>query len=254
MAFKTNIFTCCDKYYKDYVPIFILSNLYHNDSCFVEIGVDNMNYEPIQESLKILETMYPNRFLVREVNFNTVNVDGIQRAISGNTVRFITEPVTKSEYVYISDVDIVVLQKDITKIHIKNMQKTGLGYSNVVRPLVPGKMPRMTGLHFTPYLNYYPIPNYSNICSNNMLIYDEPFLYELVKKRFPDFKYEESFRPVHGIHISPNREPFGTPGWGIKNYIKEWKAFRQTNEFTTLEPTLTNLVKDSIDVIDKYCL
>ena len=58
MQFTTNIFTCCNKHYKDFIPIFILSHLYFNESCFVEIGVDDLDYLPIQNSLEILQKYY----------------------------------------------------------------------------------------------------------------------------------------------------------------------------------------------------
>jgi hypothetical protein len=69
MIFDLNIFTCCNEKYVDFVPLFIISNLFHND-CHVEIGIDNNCEIDLSESLNILEILYPNRFLIRSVEFN----------------------------------------------------------------------------------------------------------------------------------------------------------------------------------------
>lgn len=247
-----NVFTCCNGIYKDFIPLFILSNLYHNDECFVEIGVDDINYEPIQESIKRLNEIYPNRFLIREVDFKGVTVDGKTYGTAPNTVRFYLEPHTKTKYVYISDIDIILLTKDFHNQHIKNMSNTGLPYSNIVRPFKEGGNKRLTGLHFTPYNNYYPIPNFDDLVKSNLLSHDEPFLYKLVKKRHNKFKYDETFRPVHGIHSSPNRKPSlkGSLNWGLPRWEKEWKLFYESDLFKTIEPTFTNKIKEIIAIIN----
>ena len=78
------------------------------------------------------------------------------------------------------------------------------------------------------------------------------FLYELVKKRHPNFLIGESYRPVHGIHVSPNRNPTGTMNWGMPNWENQWYEFRNSEEFKSLEPTLTNMIKEKIKIIDDF--
>ena len=51
---KTNFFTACNGIYKEFIPLFILSHLYHNENCFVEIGVDSMLKPEILKRLQIL--------------------------------------------------------------------------------------------------------------------------------------------------------------------------------------------------------
>lgn len=245
---KLNIFTCCDGIYKDFIPLFILSNLYHNDDCFVEIGVDDVNYPEIKDSLKILENLYKNKFTLYNVKFGGQKVNGKLYNCISNTVRFFTTPKIKTDYVYISDIDIINLQKNFIDIHIKNMDRTGLPYSNIVRP----SSNRLSGLHFTPYENYYPIPNYIDLCEKNILTHDEVFLYELVKKRYPNFNFEETFRPVHGIHVSLNREPEGKLGWGMSGWKNQWIEFRKSNVFLTIESSFSNTIKNKIKIIDEY--
>jgi hypothetical protein len=243
-----NIYTCCDGIYKDFTPLFILSNIHHNDSCFVEIGVDDKNYEKTKKSLSLLKEMYPNKFLIYNVKFGNQKVSNQNFNCLSNTIRFFNTPVMKTKYVYISDVDIITLQKNLHEIHIQNMVKTKLPYSNIVRP----KSNRLSGLHFTPYENYYPVPKYLDLCQNGFLMHDEVFLYELVKKRFPNFNFEETFRPVHGIHVSLNREPEGKLNWGMKNWKSQWQEFRTTNNFKIMEQHFTDMIKTKINIIDNY--
>lgn len=248
MENKLNIFTCCNGIYKDFIPLFVLSNLFHNDNCTVEVGVDNSNYSKIKESLDILNNSYKDKFMIYDVNFGNQIVNKINCNTIPNTVRFFTTPKIKSKYVYISDVDIITLEKNFSEIHIKNMERTGLPYSNVVRP----SSNRLTGLHFTPYENYYPIPNYTNLCKKNILYHDEVFLYELVKKRYPNFKLDETFRPVHGIHVSLNRNPTGNINWGMPSWGPKWSEFRSSETFLSIEPTLTEMIRDKIKIIDEF--
>jgi len=76
----------------------------------------------------------------------------------------------------------------------------------------------------------------------------------LVKKKYPNFNYEETYRPVHGIHVSLNREPTGKLGWGMNGWGDKWKIFRNSEIFSKIEPTLTNMIKEKIKIIDNFYL
>ena len=251
---RTNFFTACNGLYKEFIPLFILSHLYHNENCFVEIGVDTMLKPEILKSLQVLNNFYPNKFSIHVIDFGPININGKKYNSIPNTIRFFTTPKNKSEYVYISDIDIICLQKELTDIHVNDMVRTGLPYSNIVRPVKDESHShrRLSGLHFTPYDNYYPLPDYTNLCQQGLLQHDEVFLYELVKKRHPNFLIDNSYRPVHGIHVSPNRHPTGSMNWGMTNWKNKWDIFRNTNEFKDLEPTLTKMVTEKIKIIDDY--
>lgn len=250
---KTNFFTTCNGEYKNFIPIFILSHLYHNNDCHVEIGVDNI--DPILNfSIDILNEEYKDKFKIKKINLNYLELEGKKYKSIQNTFRFFRVPDIKSEYVYISDIDIICLQKNLTDLHIKDMVDKSLPYSNIVRPKKEDNQTnrRLTGLHFTPYDNYYPIPEIKDLCDKGLLNHDEVFLYELVKKRFPDFNETNTFRPVHGIHVSPNREPTGTMNWGMPKWKKEWTEFRNSDIFKKIEKTFTKYIKDKIKIIDEY--
>jgi hypothetical protein len=249
-----NIYTCCNGVYKNFIPIFILSNLYHNEDSFVEVGVDLINEIDLTESLNVLNKKYPNRFLIRKANFDKIVIKGKHYNTIPNTVRFIDEPIVKAKYVYISDIDIINLEKNICDLHINHMNNNGLPFSNIVRNYdTPKEYKRLTGLHFTPYENYYPIPDYEDLILEGVFTRsDEAFLYKLVKKRYNNINEEIQWRPVHGIHVSPNREPTGNMNWGMSNWQNQWIEFRNSEIFQEIEPTFTNYIKEKIKTIDTY--
>ncbi len=238
MIFDLNIFTCCNEKYVDFVPLFIISNLFHND-CHVEIGIDNNCEIDLSESLNILEILYPNQFLIRSVEFN--------KGYCPNIVRFLIEPIIKSKFVYISDIDIITLDSDIIDRHTSIMKDNNLPYSNIIRP----NSNRLSGLHFTPYENYYPINDWDDL--KNYVQHDEVFLYHLLAKRFPNLKNECNIRPVHGIHVSPNRKPISDKeiSWNMHlSWRDKWYAFRQSKEFLILYDTFSERVKNILSIID----
>jgi hypothetical protein len=246
----TNVFTCCNGKYNDFIPLFILSNIYHNDNVFVEVGTDKYNEIYNTNSIEILHKLYPNRFKLRPSNFNNFLIDITEYPTSPNCIRFIETPEIKTEYVYISDVDIICLTKNFSQQHIDYMKEFNQPYSNMVRR---GKK-SLTGLHFTPYKNHYPLPDFNEllISDNTLLSYDEKFLYSLVNMKHP-INVDNNFRPVHGIHVSLNRDPYGDVGWGInKNRHLKWLEFRNSDEFLTLEPLFNKKIKEIINIIDNY--
>lgn len=247
-----NFFSCCNGFYKDYIPLFILSHLYYNKDAFVEVGVDEMT-RPLAKALNYLYTIFPERFWSRKVSVGNIVIKDKKFKCHPGINRFVETPNIKTDYVYISDVDIICLRSGIKDIHIDDMKKTNLPYSNIVRKKDFNGKKKLTGLHFAPYENYYPIPDYRDLkgCLGN----DEIFLYELIKKRFPKFNYENTFRPVHGIHMSPNRNPVNLKAcnWGMHGWKSEdWLSFRKTKEFLGLEKYFTKLIRKNVKIVDGY--
>jgi hypothetical protein len=251
---KTTFFTCVDNKYEDFIPIFIHSILYHNDDADVEIGVEKLSLDgKIRNSIDFLKDKYPNnKILIREVNFGKYIIDGRNYSIIPNSVRFVETPIIVNEYVYIGDIDIVTLQKDISVIHIKDMKQTGLNYSNIIRSYDNSNMKRLTGLHFTKWDAYYPIPNYVNFAKEGLLNHDEVLLYRLVAMK-NDIPESHLFRPVHGIHMSPNRKLDDKLGWGLDKWKNEWLSYRESNEFKYLENfCFSKRIMENINMINKY--
>ena len=249
---RTTFYTCCDKKYQDFIPIFIHSILYHNDDADVEIGVDDINLpKNITESVRIIMNWYPNsKVCIRSVSFDPIVVFEKTHNVCVNVVRFINEPSIKNDYVYISDIDIIMLQNNISELHISEMIKTGLNYSNIVRPYEDKRLRKLTGLHFTKWDAYYPINNFEDIVGDDGLAQDEVFLFNLVSKR-NIVSESTQYRPVHGIHVSPNRTPNGYPGWGLSGWIPQWHSYRKSNEFIELEGLSSDYIKNIISQIDE---
>jgi hypothetical protein len=250
-----NFFTYCSNEYRNFIPIFILSNLFHNKDSFVEICTDSLSDIEISDSLEYLSKLYPDKFLIRKINLVKIKLDNKTYKVIPHTLRFITTPIIKTKYVYISDIDIISLENEICYQHLNHMKVENIPYSNIVRPYTEDREHRrLTGLHFTPYENYYPIPNYDDLIRNGIFTKsDEVFLYELIKKRFKTINSKTQWRPVHGIHVSPNRKPNSTGmNWGMTKWKKEWGRFRNSKEFLGLEPTLTDYIKEKIQIIDEY--
>lgn len=189
---RLNVFTVADTNYEPFVLPYIVSVLAHNSDAHVELVLD----APLRftasnaDALSIIRDEFGERFSFQR---NTLS------AMPANSHRFMLEPKVKSEYVYIGDIDILVLEA-ITESHLKHMAKTGLPFSNIIRP----NRKALTGLHFTRYDAYYPI---ASIPEGSIQGMDEMLLYQIVEARgyglpSPD----DVFRPLHGYHLSLNRE------------------------------------------------
>lgn len=247
---RTTFFTCCNKKYEDFLPIFLHSILYHNNDVDVEIGLEDFDQtEEMNNAIQYIRDHYPNsKIKIVKAYFGPQNIENKIYNSCANVIRFIETPTIKNDFVYICDIDIITLQKNIQQIHIDDMNKTGLNYSNKVR-LSNDPIKRLTGLHFSKWDNYYPIPDYQDLIIKGLFGHDEAFLYELVKKR-NKVSEETIFRPIHGIHISPNRvDPVE---WGLKKWKKEWIEYRNSGEFLYLEKLFTPKITNYITTIDQY--
>lgn len=247
---RTTFFTCCNKQYEDFIPIFLHSILYHND-VDVEIGVEDTHLDiNSQKSIDYIKELYPNNKIeIRIADFKPLKMNDLTYSKCPNVIRFIETPKIKNQFVYICDIDIITLQKNIQQIHIDDMNDTGLNYSNIVRPNDNIENKRLSGLHFSKWDNYYPIPNFEDIASKGLLNLDEVFLYHLVKKK-NYINETHTFRPVHGIHISPNRIEPST--WGLGKWKPEWQLYRKSAEFLQLEKYFSEKILQYVKIIDEY--
>jgi hypothetical protein len=223
--------------------MFILSNLFFNRNAFVEICTFKDSIPSIEDSLNCLNKTYPNEFLVREID-NIILPPKTQT----NSIRFILEPTIKMDYVYISDIDIIVLESNILEKHLKIMDENNIPYSNIIR----NGSTRLTGLHFTPWDNYYPIKSFNHL--HEYLKHDELFLFHLMLDRFPNLKNESTIRPVHGIHASPNRNPIDDKiNWGMYEHRKNsWIQLKSSEQFKEIYHTLSNRLKETISIINNF--
>ena len=206
---KLTVFTACNSKYEPFVLPYVLSVLYFNENTKVEISLERPKLFESEniEAIDILRGHLGNRFTFSRQP---------PLEVSPNSLRFLTTPQQKTEYVYIGDIDIIILEEIMTP-HIENMKQTGLPYSNIKRP----NKNALTGLHFSKWDAYYPI---AAIHNKNLINLDEQLLYELICDRGLQLPTEEhSFRPIHGYHLSLSRYPTGP---GIK-----WEDIQSEQNF-----------------------
>jgi len=241
-------YTCANRKYEDFAPLYVAACLHHNQGARCEVGLeDEQAFRAAHaDAITVLETHFPNRFMLHTVNF--------PKRVIPNTVRFITTPLWKAEFVYIGDIDILILEKNLALIHARQMERTGRDFCNSVRPGTK----RLSGLHFTRYDAYYPL---DGIEAFNLSDLDEHVLYQIcLTRRGFDTDDAPWFRPTHGIHMSPNREPFGSvvngkrrPGWGIAPWTQHYIEFASTPLMQALRPQLSSRLLRSLDLIDSAC-
>lgn len=216
-------FSACDSEYEQFVAPYIFSALFFNPSARVEICLQDPDAyaRKHNSSLDVISNKFPGRFLIRSGNFSEK---------FRNSVRFLERPEMSSEYTYIGDMDILILE-DILPYHLDSMKQTGLPYSNVVRP----NSTRLTGLHFTRTDAYYPLPTLDGI---DLKRNDEMLLYQLVERKGHKPSPAKK-RPIHGFHFSIRRNPGGNPAWDLEaKYIPAYLKLRADEDWGWLLPTL----------------
>lgn len=257
-----NFFSTSDnERYNMFIVPHILSVLYHIENSYVEIVVkDGVKFKKENaDVLSILYEEFSGRFLIRQMSNE---YDGIKYPHIGQIVRFLDKPYVKCDYTYIGDIDIIVLDKDVTSTHEKLMSKQENIYSNIIRK----DTKRLTGCMFLKTKEYYEavrpiIKKFLKEPSNVYypILNDEILLYHLVKPNLDLPKHNSGdFRPIHGIHISLNRpDPLGNkedniPGWGInEKRLEQYKAFRNSHIFRKIEPFFEDEFKGFIKILDK---
>lgn len=247
MEKRVTVFTACNGKYLEYIPLFALSHLFFNPDAFVEVVYEGYLPKEVQQQALLIHSVYPESLIVRPGIVGRIMRDDKYIRCAPHVNRFIIEPWLKSDYAYITDVDIFCMESIVDK-HLEIMAETGLPYSNIQRI---GKIPvALTGLHFSKWDAYYPVPDYLNLIEKKLHNLDEAFLAQLVMNRHRLPSPLERRRPVHGIHASPNREPQGFPGWSVERWAEEWKSFRESEKFGLIEPMNSERINGVIAKID----
>ncbi len=229
-------FTCATKNYECFVVPYIYFASKFNEKSAFEIIVEDREIFLSENAAAIdwLENEHQCPILIRSIP--KLNVQPKR----DNTLRFILEPHTKREFVYIGDIDIMIAEP-VWERH-KHVFDAGLPYSNVVR----SNTKRLTGLHLARFSAQYPLPEIDDIIATTDN--DEETLYKIMDRKgmiYDSNTYRNivKSRPLHGIHLSPNRLPFFThklhPSWDIS--YKDAIALNRCiqNDFSTLEGRLS---------------
>lgn len=183
-------YTCANQKYFEFAILYPLFVLQRNPEAVVEIGICNL--KKFKKKYAHLIDFY-NKAYPKKILFSSIYAGNILP----NSIRFLTQPHLKSRYVYIGDVDILILE-NILASHLDNIAKHNLDFSNICRPGTR----KLSGLHFIEYDKMYPvkIPFGINLHKKN----DEDLLYLLMKNkglRIPD-EQKCTYRPTHGLHVS----------------------------------------------------
>lgn len=249
---RTLIYNCVDKEYAHWIPLYCLGMLYHNKNIDIEIGIESTLNDEEYEAIEYLRNRFSDSTI--KINENAFIRDSYYAIVNGikcklGTTRFITAPSIKNEYVYIGDVDVICVEKNIFDKHIEFMKKENMCYSNIVRP----NTSKLSGLHFSIYDCYYPIPSLEGI---NMMKNDEEILMDLVIKKGVNINYSANWRPLHGIHFSKNRPIIeGTtelPGWGADLYKDLWDEFIHSEEYSFVISRSNRYINEMVYRINKY--
>jgi hypothetical protein len=247
------LFYCCaDRRYEDFAPLFIASSLWSVETARAEIGLESVDryVGENRRLMQIIEETYRDRVVLRDVAWTRNGV-----AIKPNTVRFVTQPETRASYVYICDIDLIFLDRRFPAGHLEFMEKVGLPYSNCTRP----DTERLTGLHFTAWDAMYPLPDISDL---NLRTTDDEVVLRLMCARKGLGFHDLWYRPVPGIHISPNRQPEPSvsasgaqiPGWHARPHLRAYAQFRQSDVFRAIAPLLKGKAREAIDIVEAMAL
>jgi len=233
-------FTVATQKHRIFVLPYILFALHHNHDARVEIWIDGYeDFVKLNESaFQILDEFYRRRYLIGSLprRFD----EWAEKREYAQLIRFLVEPETRLSYTYIGDVDILILEGDIKKFHESQIMQTNGYYSNIVRSR---KKKKLTGLHCVDTERYYEATRRTRekytSKENVERLSDEEVLFSIVKESIGDpAMISGRRRPVHGYHLSFNRNPLGDnwisqtisvvkgryprPGWGLTHKEKPY--------------------------------
>lgn len=239
-------YTCGNGKYEDFAPLFIASTLWSTPGAIAEVGlVSAADYaQRNAELMGALQEHFGSRALLRDAPWERNG-----RRLLPHLVRFVTPPHSRADYIYISDIDIIFLDSEFPAKHLEFMSENGLPYANSVRPGTE----RMTGLHFARWDSLYPLPPLDDL--DLLYTNDEIVLREIcIRKGVP--MHDKWFRPVPGVHASPNRKIGGeqregkrVPGWGVGPWRDRYLEFANSPPFKAIEPHLKGVAREAVDTL-----
>lgn len=201
--------------YEKYIPYYIyFINLNYPEVDILIFYQDTLS-DNIKKALKGLDNyILYEKFINKEFIFEGVKIKGGDSKL--NRWLLPKELMSSYKYVYMGDVDILILKEteSLFEFHKNQAKKFDLPFSNKVRILSDGRSSkRLTGLHFIEVNSYYDCINFTLQKLNNDkqfkinffkdIYRDEHFLYKLVKNNiaFDDKLLFTAIRPWHGFHI-----------------------------------------------------
>jgi hypothetical protein len=253
----TVFFTAVSRNYEHFVVPYIVSSLIANENAQCEVLVEDPTVFKASTvaALDAVQYHFPDKWLILSMDRRCWWKPG---AGMWGAQRFLNQPTTKLNYTYIGDVDVLVLDNDIEQVHVAHAAQLNLPYSNIVRPGTR----RLSGLHFVQTSPYFDVINQQFVAKFLKLrmqrlhtLSDEMLLFEMMEGTFglPEHSDQRilEFRPTHGFHLSMNRQPMGSPGWGIiRSRIEKYDLLKKDTRWRELAPLFDSRYRGLVDCLD----
>lgn len=253
LCFSTFVFGS----YQKYIPYYIYSIVKTYPDAVVKVIVDGELETGLKKSIAILRSNGFSNFEIFPLG-SEMYKDLKNYKITGGVKKLLrwlqpVEHFKEFDYVYFGDVDILILQEEISLLdfHKKQLEQFHLSFSNKVRVDPSGRPTnRLTGLHFVEVEPYYKAvqPIIEQIHSDSSyrkeffegLNRDENLLYKLNKTafHFDDEKLIHAQRPWHGIHLGIVR--------GKKAWNKETLLENSSLGIEVIKSQLQGFLKDPV--------
>jgi len=172
--------------------------------------------------------------------------------------RYFEVPEVRGRFTYIIDVDIMLLE-DVLPYYLPNWPDKAIPYNNAIRK----NSTRMSGVHFVETERYYTpklMQRQQELYSTQKYMYggpgNETYLYDLCEHSHGLVSESCRWRPILGVHFSPNRGPgkimksFTIPAYydEFMSIVKEYKSLFEYPGFSQLLHLLTS----QFEVSDEY--
>ena len=170
----------------------------------------------------------------RFTNKNISNPEKVK--LVPHSLRMLEVPVVKADYVYLSDVDILLTESVVNSERLAQMQRHNLPYSNILRQ--NSSVPRLTGVFLARMEEFYSpafrLQQHDAIYGLNGFeskMNDENIL-AVMCNRSHGLPGPDTYRPLHGVHLSYNRRTL-TSSFNIPVTPNVWCPLMQANRSGT---------------------
>ena len=241
------------RFYEDMLVPFTFFALRSNPHSFVEIIVrDPARFEAIySEELVAIREAVGTSFLIRKFQ-NEKNHH------HPSVYRYFEVPEVRGRFTYIIDVDIMLLE-DVLPYYLSNWPDKAIPYNNAIRK----NSTRMSGVHFVETERYYTpklIQRQQELYSTQKYMYggsgNETYLYDLCEHSHGLVSESCRWRPILGVHFSPNRGPGRVmKSFTIPSYYDEFMAIAKEYKSLFEYPgfsQLLHLLTSQFEVSDEY--
>lgn len=242
------------KYYRFVIP-YIAAALETYKQSTMEIYLDDkIQFEKTHKPLiSIARNHFGSRWALRQIPAKFLRPQSKVSPIF-NSLRWVVAPKTRQPLTYIGDIDILILRdtkESLGDIHRRIMKETRLPYSNMLR-----RTGRMTGLHCVDTKRYFDKIDIEWIGQEYFRQYgkmsDEELICRIVTYYFGKITPNRE-RPVHGIHLSPNRRPGNSAmHWGVnKARANAYLVLSKTDSWGELLPYFDKAYLSDLKILDE---